>query len=164
MAKVYIPGTYFLPVPGILLPGTWYKHDDVLYWWPDFTTSDSSYAEYFLVSYMARMSCQYYLLWINYHWMGQHRIVHINCVPPRPNYWVCPGTHLSPTFLYTILDDLAGHIPAPYITRFVVRSDELQNSIWLIRHWGGEAHSNPSKFLSPWLSYEYVPPLTIRST
>ena len=34
--------------------------------------------------------------------MGHYRVALINRVPPRPNYGVCPGTHLSPTFfLYT---------------------------------------------------------------
>ena len=64
-----------------------------------------------------------------YHqYMGQYRIAHINSVPPRPNYWVCPGSHPSPTFLYTAWNDLADPTPAPHITRFVVRLDELQNS------------------------------------
>ena len=31
--------------------------------------------------------------------MGQYHIARINGVSPRPNYWVCPGTHLSPTFI-----------------------------------------------------------------
>ena len=40
--------------------------------------------------------------------MGQYRIAHNNSVPPRPNYWTCPGTHPPPTFLYTTWDHLAG--------------------------------------------------------
>ena len=61
-------------------------------------------------------------------------------VPPRSNYWVCPGPHLLSTSLFTTWNDIAGSIPAPHITRFVVRSDELPKSkMWLIHHWGGEA-------------------------
>ena len=61
--------------------------------------------------------------------MGQYRIAHIRSVQQRPNYWVCRGTNLSLTvivYLYEI--NLAGPIPAPHTTRFVVRSDELRNS------------------------------------
>ena len=30
--------------------------------------------------------------------VGQYGIAHISSVPPRPNSWVCPGTHLSSFF------------------------------------------------------------------
>ena len=60
--------------------------------------------------------------------MGQYRIAHNNSIPPRPNYWVCPGTHLSPTVLCTTWYMGWPEIPAPHVTRFVVRSEELLNS------------------------------------
>ena len=70
--------------------------------------------------------------------MRPHRIVHIRSVPPRPKYWVCRGTNLSHTFLYTTWDHLAGPILAPHTTRFAVRSDERLNSKYGLSATGAE--------------------------
>ena len=64
--------------------------------------------------------------------MGYYRILLILIVCIRiQTAEYCPGTHLLPSVfrvLHVIGDDLAGPIPAPHITRYVVRSDEQQNS------------------------------------
>ena len=73
--------------------------------------------------------------------MWQYRLVHIRSAIPRPYEYDAVLTYRQ-LFLCCTRDNLAGPIPAPHTTRFVVRSDELQK-IYPIRHWGGEAHSNP---------------------
>ena len=62
--------------------------------------------------------------------MGQYRITHIISVPPSSTTeYVAVITYfqLFCILLRTTLDNLTGPIPAPHITRFVVRSDELLN-------------------------------------
>ena len=80
--------------------------------------------------------------------MGQYRITYIRGVPLSPTTeYVAVITYfqLCCILLRKTLDNPTGPVPAPHITRFVARSDELLNSKYgrSANKWGGEAHSNP---------------------
>ena len=81
----------------------------IWYWWPDFVTFHPSCAYFFLVWYSNAL-----LIFIVYH-------------PIQFTKYARVLTYRN-FFLYTTWDDLAGPVPAPHITRFVVRSDEPINS------------------------------------
>ena len=78
---------------------------------------------------------------------NNHRTTNCEFCPCMRQYRIAHnrrGSNLLSTSLYTTWDHLAGPIPAPHSTRFALGSDEMRNSnFWPVRHWGGEAHSNP---------------------
>ena len=76
--------------------------------------------------------------------MGQYHIAHINKAPPRPNYWVCPGIHLSRLVLVCDMTWPSRSYTSSSCHTF--RSSfgrTYKNQIWSIHHSGGEVHSNP---------------------
>ena len=103
-----------------LTTSTWYIHDYVGYWWPDFVTFHPSCTQYFLASYIGR-----------YHKLEQY----IGVLPTAntANVWgsialfisivyhrvqtteYAPVLTYRHLFLHTTCDDLADPIPAPHM-------------------------------------------------
>ena len=77
----------------ILHFSTWYIHDYVRYWWPDFVSSippvrSISWCPIWVVS--RNTAPAYYLLRILPTYWAVSPFSYSWCVPPRPNYWACP--------------------------------------------------------------------------
>ena len=100
------------------------------------------------MSYIGRKSLQYTIVLPTGNtanvWGSIALFILIVCRDIQTNKYAAVLTYHQ-LILYSLWGILAGPIPVPHITRFVVRSEELRKfKIWPICHWGGEAHSNPS--------------------